>query len=79
MTMQEAYAESRVEALKRLYVSLNAVKTALRETAPNMRDYWSSSDFERARQTFNDRMEGIARFQVQIMDEAKSLQKGVGA
>ena len=79
MTMQEAYTESRVEALKRVYVALNAVKTALRETAPNMQDYWSSSDFERARQTFNERMEGIARFQVQITNEAKSLQKEVEA
>ena len=77
--MQESYVETRIEALKRVYSTLNAVKTALRETAPNMRDYWSASDFERARQTYNDRMEGVARFQVQITNEAKELQKEVVA
>jgi hypothetical protein len=75
-TMYESYVESQVESRKRIYVACQALKTALRETAPNMRDFSAASDFEKARDVYSERMEGVSRLMVAVTNEAKALQKG---
>ena len=77
MTMHESYVRQRSGNLKRVYSALGNAKTAMRETAPHLRDYADYGVYDGAREVFNRRMEAIARLQVEVTEEAKQLQRSI--